>query len=401
VEKSKFYPRLESARGVAALLVAAFHVGLTPYLYEGRQSLDVLIHPEIAKTFGQSLAAYTYRLLANGGVLPPMVLFFFVLSGFVLTASLQRTRSQPPLRSATTFLVSRFFRIFPAAAMTVAVFSALYFAFGLRLGPASYSLWNVIANALLLSSDMNGVMWSLQAEIIGSVLILFVSLLVDATGRWVAIALCIALAMFSMNELAYNTLVPEDGIPRLAYLHTFIFGSAVSYFREELTAVISRCGTIKILTLSVFLFIMIVPIVTGTLSPQKGELYSAAIIVQAASAALIIAVIAYGDSAPTSVLDSAILRFYGKISFSLYLLHPITLIFLWSNYNAANAMPRYMWGLVNTGMPLPAIALMLSVITIAAVTPFAYLMWRFVEKPASRLGRLSGLPSTMVVSWKS
>jgi peptidoglycan/LPS O-acetylase OafA/YrhL len=151
----------------------------------------------------------------------------------------------------------------------------------------------------------------------------------------------------------------------------------------------------------VFLFIMIVPIVTGTLSPQKGDLYSAAIIVQAASAALIIAVIAYGDSAPTSVLDSAILRFYGKISFSLYLLHPITLIFLWSNYNAANAMPRYMWGLVNTGMPLPAIALMLSVITIAAVTPFAYLMWRFVEKPASRLGRLSGLPSTMVVSWRS
>jgi peptidoglycan/LPS O-acetylase OafA/YrhL len=52
------------------------------------------------------------------------------------------------------------------------------------------------------------------------------------------------------------------------------------------------------------------------------------LLVQCATAAVLVGLVAYrGEAALFTVLDHAIVRFYGKISYSFYLLHPLA---LWS-----------------------------------------------------------------------
>ena len=83
----QFYPRLEALRGVAALMVALFHVGQTPYV-DDTGTARKLIDP-VLKTVEWTWAAQAARIVGNG---PGAVIIFFVLSGFVLTLLLQRMR---------------------------------------------------------------------------------------------------------------------------------------------------------------------------------------------------------------------------------------------------------------------------------------------------------------------
>src|SRR5436305_1744140 len=77
----EFFPNLEAARGVAALMVALFHIGLIRYFDAfGRE------HELIVRTRGSDWGDVGARILGNG---PGAVLFFFVLSGFVLTKVLE------------------------------------------------------------------------------------------------------------------------------------------------------------------------------------------------------------------------------------------------------------------------------------------------------------------------
>ena len=77
-------------------------------------------------------------------------------------------------------------------------------------------------------------------------------------------------------------------------------------------------------------------------------------------------------------LDYPLVRFYGKISYSFYLLHPLS---LWSAARVAD----HVQGL--GGVPLTIAALVAALSSVVATTPFAYLSWRFVETPFVRLGK--------------
>jgi peptidoglycan/LPS O-acetylase OafA/YrhL len=92
---------------------------------------------------------------------------FFVLSGFVLARALERN-PEP-----VTFLRHRAFRLFPAAIVTVLTLTALHSMFGFFVGfKPSFDWLNVVANALLIRSDINGPMWSLTVEAFATPLIL-------------------------------------------------------------------------------------------------------------------------------------------------------------------------------------------------------------------------------------
>src|SRR5579872_6949827 len=75
-EKADFEPRLESLRGIAALVVATHH-GLTSF-DRGNSELGGV---------GDSILYVLLQLFPNPGM---AVLFFFVLSGYVLGKSLER-----------------------------------------------------------------------------------------------------------------------------------------------------------------------------------------------------------------------------------------------------------------------------------------------------------------------
>jgi peptidoglycan/LPS O-acetylase OafA/YrhL len=134
-----FLPRIESLRGIAALMVVAYHVN--------------------------SQLSGTPTLFANG---IGAVVTFFVLNGFVLARSLDANAD--PIR----FFKNRFWRLFPAAAATVMLLTWLHWEFGIFVGyEASFDAFNVALNMLMIKSDINGVMWSMTVECAAAPLVLF------------------------------------------------------------------------------------------------------------------------------------------------------------------------------------------------------------------------------------
>jgi peptidoglycan/LPS O-acetylase OafA/YrhL len=99
------------------------------------------------------------RLLVHIFPSTAAVLIFFVLSGNVLWRSFVRKK----LSAGDTldYLCARVFRLFPLVIVTV-----------LPFGYLDNANWKqVLANMLLLSNILNGVLWSLQVEIVGSAVI--------------------------------------------------------------------------------------------------------------------------------------------------------------------------------------------------------------------------------------
>jgi peptidoglycan/LPS O-acetylase OafA/YrhL len=106
---------------------------------------------------------------------------------------------------------------------------------------------------------------------------------------------------------------------------------------------------------------------------------SLGLLVECLSAATLVCLIAYREDANAfALLDHPIVHFYGKISYSFYLLHPLS---LWSGARIAD----HVQGL--GAVPMTLVALVAALSSVAATTPFAYLSWRFVEIPFVRLGK--------------
>jgi peptidoglycan/LPS O-acetylase OafA/YrhL len=99
------------------------------------------------------------------------------------------------------------------------------------------------------------------------------------------------------------------------------------------------------------------------------------LLVQCLSAATLVMLIAWRAEATTfAPLDLAVVRFYGKISYSFYLLHPLT---LWgADRLMDNSIARF------ETVPMTLVVIAAFVGSVIAVTPLAWLSWKFVELPA-------------------
>jgi len=103
------------------------------------------------------------------------------------------------------------------------------------------------------------------------------------------------------------------------------------------------------------------------------------ILLEVIASAWLIASIAYGP--PTAIfrpLDLPIVRFYGRISYSFYLLHPIGI-----------AMAIRLLAPLKLASTLPNTVLSI-VLAVACTTPLAWVSWRAIEVPSKRLGRMAG-----------
>ncbi|WP_205547116.1 acyltransferase family protein [Pseudomonas carnis] len=380
-KKQLFFAPLESARGLAAILVAAFHVGQSMYLtrYGVR---DQLISSTDQSSGLDSWLSYVYSIFAAGGPISPPVLFFFVLSGFVLSYSLQRSGVTTKL--SLEFVVRRVFRIYPAAIATILLFWFLNSVFGLRLS-GDFSVNDVFHNALLLDVSINGVMWTLQTELIGSVVILLAMSVVSIAGRRSMLAMCGLLAMLSLFKFWYEYDPFGTAWSRTAYLHAFLFGSLAFLYGKDVVDFVKWRGALLLIGIAVFFFA--VPVIVGTQNPipYRSTIISVAIIVQSAAAAIIVAVLAFGSVRSASFLNSNILTFFGRISFSLYLLHPITLMLMWSQQDSTGIAPIVIGYLVGWGIPNAFVAVILTIASVLFITPLAYVFWRFIEMPVSDL----------------
>jgi peptidoglycan/LPS O-acetylase OafA/YrhL len=356
LQQRKFIPQIEAMRGVAALVVASYHIGA---------------NFDKAAYAGGGLDAFCMKVfmgLSNGY---GAVVAFFVMSGFVLARSLQQNPVNAENPDAVRFVRSRIFRLFPAAVFAVLLLTILHQRYGLVIyGGAAFDPFNVLLNMLMIHTDIDRVMWSMKVECVAAPLILISVWLYDRSGPrplWIAVAV-----LFGLSFVGTYCHALGDG-SNLAPLYAFIVGILVHFRGSVLARRLRAKWVSSIALLSVFVFCF-----AGLLkeSPQTGWL----LVIECFTAALLVTLIVWHPRAMVfRPLDFRIVRFYGRISYSFYLLHPLSFL--------VAGWPVVALKFLAPGAPVTLLAGFTFVVSVLLVTPIAYLSWRYVELPGIALGR--------------
>ena len=336
---SSFDPRLESLRGLAALIVCVHH-GMSVFADNARLAvMDALLF-----AFNSAAA----------------VIFFFVLSGYVLGRALERNGAFAP------YLVRRLFRLLPPFVVVVLFTFACERLF--RIDPIPSGLmpgfqrmfwpqptWDALWDNLLLSSfRVNGPTWTLLAELLGALMLpLVVAAHVRIGPRWrwalfVAIATLLAIS-------PYHTLL------------WFYFGC---FLANETAALLAGRRGLAAIT-------FVAGLIGLEMAGTNSEFYAVGIVIPSAiAAALMIGAVA----ASRELLQwttVAPLRFLGRISYSLYLVHwPTFYVCALLAVIYRPIVPTDIWG-----------NLVVTVTSVIVAVGLAALSYRFVEAPSIRAGK--------------
>jgi peptidoglycan/LPS O-acetylase OafA/YrhL len=351
----EFFPYLEATRGVAALMVALFHIGLTPYV-DAVGAQRRLVHGEFF------WGAKAFRILANG---PGAVIFFFILSGFVLTKVLQAGPAVE-MQNARQFVIGRIFRIYPAVLATLGVFYLIFLAAGYGVAAGEFSPLNIVLNALLIRPTIDSVMWSLQLEMLAAPMLLLIFMAWRRLG-FRAIGVPYVLLLVLSFTAVWNHLI---GPPfSLGQIYAFIAGMSAFLYGREIVVRLRRPGVW--LAAAIIAFAITRPIV--------GWSSYWTIWLETIFGSSIVALLAFGAFRTTGSRAIAIARFFGRISFSVYLLHPLTLL-------AQPYLSAPIAVIVDAGVHPLLITLALFFASVAITTPLAWLQYRFIERPFIAIG---------------
>ena len=316
---------------------------------------------------------YAMKALFNGH---GAVVMFFVISGFVLSLSLA-SGPQAATPAARRFFTARLLRIYPAVVATIVLFAIVYRVFGVALAGSQaehYTAGGLLRHMLLLDFAINGVLWSLQLEVLAVPAIFFLYFVGRRWGPAPILALAIVLAGASFTK-SYSRLLGADS-PGLGLFYAFFIGMLVPSQGPRLGAVIKRREAMIIALAATAAFILARPVI--------GWASNFAPLVEAIASAVLLITMTYGpDLSGYRPLEWRPVRFLGRISYSFYLLHPLTLLVLWS-------MPATVDSLLAFEIPSPLLVLGLLVASTLAIMPLATASYRWVERPCIQLGRRLG-----------
>lgn len=328
-------------RGYAALCVVFYHsiLGLDGSLF-GR-----VFHGDWGKLVTYDLALKIALTVFNGQT---AVILFFVISGTVLSKGLSKEKGQL-LAVSIRFLIRRFFRIYPALFVSVLASAAAFKLYGMEFG-----FDDVMANLLLYRFPINGATWTLQVELIASVLLIVCFWGLFAFGEWGAAAVGIALVvLFDRHVLG-----PADDNSFRAFWVCFALGILIPTRIGKWIAERSPNW--------------IWPIVLILALATRKTL-------QELSAGMLINLLYYCRAGTFSAfLKLPVSQFFGRISYSFYLLN---VLFLEIICGYLRAQP---WAVSH---PLE-MGLCAALVVVGLTTPASYFSWLVVERPANRLGHL-------------
>jgi peptidoglycan/LPS O-acetylase OafA/YrhL len=347
---------LDSLRGVGALAVAYLHVAFqfTKHGYFGASAWQ-----QINQQF------YSFLDLGKFGVV-----LFFCVSGFVIPFSLSRDKPAPVRR----FVISRFFRLYPAYWLTLP-FGVFFYTLE---NPHPADLATILANitmgqSFLGKDNLIGLYWTLQIELIFYVLCLgmfVVGWLGDVRKRelagWGFLALTVAIAAGRMVIGARLPVAVGMGLSLMFWAS--VWRDAVLKGGPMLKGdgALWRAGW-RLLAGAVVLFPLIA-LMAYSRNYGYGETPRRYIV-------------SYGAALAVFVLCTTVLRlrfrplyFLGKISYSLYLTHLIVY-----------------WCLLTSGLQARALTVVhpqLYILLYCGVAvAVATVTYQLVEKPGIALGR--------------
>jgi peptidoglycan/LPS O-acetylase OafA/YrhL len=318
---------LDGLRGIAALSVALGHcvlqVGGLPLW--GTRLRDFPAMP---------VADIGLRLLSALFPSDAAVMVFFVLSGHVLWQSFDRKQLRF-FHDLPEYACARFYRLFP-----LVIVSAM--PLGLLTNASAAELVN---NMLLLSRSINGVLWSLQVEVVASFALFALWGLTRGSGWKLLLGLAVALTAARYSH----------GYFSVFFFPAFIAGASISWLPPRLLRQpwLIAAGTLVL-------------VFTNVVFGHNGITR----FFEMAGATILVGAVASGR---LRFMRARLPLFLGAVSYPFYLTHVIGLL-------AAD------W-ILN---PLPAASPLLmiaerAVISIGLTIPMAWLLHVFVEDPVLRV----------------
>ena len=265
-----------------------------------------------------------------------------------------------------TYLVRRLFRLLPAFVVVVLFTFACERLFridpipsGLKPGfqrmfwpqPTWDALWD---NLLLISFKVNGPTWTLFPELMGALMLPFVvAAHVRIVPRWrwalfVAIATLLAIS-------PYHTLL------------WFYFGY---FLASETAALLAERRRLAAIT-------FVVGLIGLEMAGANSEFYAVGIVIPSAIAAALMIGAVVASRGLLQWTTVAPLRFLGRISYSLYLVHwPIFYVCTLLAVISRPIVPTHIWG-----------NLVVTVTSAIVAVGLAALSYRFVEAPSIKAGK--------------
>lgn len=367
-----FIPSLEGLRGIAALVVLIFHVVVIGNENFYKRTINEL----------HSLNDVLLRLVFavfNGHI---AVSVFFVLSGFVLALSLERD-AQSGLAKSRKFAARRLLRIYPALVVNLLIIFASFRLMSTAGAPA-LSPRDLGMNLLLLDFKVNGATWTLLVEILAIPLLLlayWTNRRFGLTGLIAILGISVAGVIFPGKVYA---MLPWRDFLALAPAMQFVLYFITQYFLlfslGILIAELYRRGMISIsqrvanITLGVSLAAML----GGWL--VFGYESRTALLVGGFGCAGLVGILALErPSGLRTFLDWGPVQFLGRISYSFYLFHTLSVVTVFT------ASPLL---LQPFGFAVRSIEgyLVLVIAATAMTIPMAWASYVLIERPAMRLG---------------
>jgi len=360
--------KLDGLRGLLSVIVALNH------------SYLVVAIPGFANVWGQnylilhdlqSKIQQLFMILGNGGV---AVTMFFVLSGLVMGQSMSRVEFSA--RGLLGFFVKRILRLYPVYIL-ILVLTAIYMKtiFTYQIFPHAstwYHWWmqfqmtfkEFIYNFFFIHAYTGGVTWTLRVILLASFVFPVFYSLTRKTGKLADMVIATALIVASF------TVLNLEGFRDLRYLYMFFLGLILPKFKDVFNSVP---------TWIVSLFLP-VGIVTMLVIRYATDEYRGGLI-EALIAWIILGLIVF--NAKTSVfnwLNHKIPQFFGKISYSLYLVH-------WS---VLYLLARFMFGYF-PGLPYEThyllIHSLLFILSLSLATVISIPIFKYLETPSASLGK--------------
>ncbi len=268
---------LDALRGLAALGVVAFHY--TTFYQQEQGHLQPL-------GFGFPAGNYGVHL-------------FFLISGFVIFMTLERTRD------AMDFAVSRFSRLFPAYWAAMAITAAVVYTIGMpiqRIPTIDLAVNLTMMQEVLGFLQLDGSYWTLQAELFFYVQMLFWLVLGQLKRiHWIIavwLLMTVVYALTAQRHLHFSYTLRE----LLLLRHIPFFALGILFYRLH-----TRSGGLRVNTGLIALALVAI-----------GVSYAPAYLAAGVACCAIFALFVAGK---LRGLRAAPFVFLGGISYSLYLLH--------------------------------------------------------------------------------
>jgi len=362
---------LDGVRGLAIILVLILHLTRSSYAH----TQSILLNGVIAFcTFGWA-----------------GVDLFFVLSGFLITGILFDTLNGPSF--FLNFYARRFLRIFPLYYGGLAALLILSGPLGIHWHGSEFILLGYLQNVppfyavmTATASQYTGHLWSLAVEEQFYLLWPCIMFLVRDRKKLMIVALSLA----ALAPILRIAILLTDGlnVEQLCYKFTLcrmdslLIGSALALaIRGPERSRILKFAPLVCAPLIVFCVGFDLWLTRSTLDVQRGHFfYSVGFTLLAISFAALIACVLRPASIASRIFQNAMLRWFGRYSYGIYVLHMI-----FANIYTIGTYPRLyldaklhfkVMGVALGGIPTLVITLVC-----------AWLSYRFYESPFLRLKR--------------